>query len=323
MKHISRILSLILSLSLLSTSAQAGKWKTNNGTSSRFELTLGGGYSKLGYTFQNNSRYSDLTAKSIGSWSAKAHIGYQFFFTRWMGIGLGANFQRYGGGILLNGQVHYNEVTDTDGEMYNHTLSLTSWKQQEQLYMVEIPLSLCFAIPVRDVLSITLELGGQYGIPVIANYKGTGETTHTAYYPQWHLTLHDQPDHGFYTESGFTPKDKIQHMTAWSLFGKLGVAIPVADQIELLVQAYGHYHLTTPIVVSDNQTLGFRNDREGMNGAHYFMKDYSSLATTGIAKTDPKPFSAGLEVGVRFIIPHKSTHCLCRWYDNGPVTWVK
>jgi len=316
-------LPLILALAFASQTAYSGSWKTYNGTSSRLEVSLGGGYSQLGYQFDKSSLpYPNLDVKATGSWSAKAHLGYRFFFTNWVGLGVGANFQRYGGAPQLDGTITYNGVTDTDGERYNHTVQLHKWQQRDEIYMVEIPVSLCFAIPVQQAMSITLELGGLYGIPVIKSYTGHGEITHTGYYEPWHLTLHDQPDHGFYTESSFAPKGSLSTQNAWAVFGKLGVAVPVAEHLELLVQAYAHYYLTSPIKVQEGGRLGFRNDREGMQQVHYFMSEYESLSTLGITKADPKPFNIGLEVGLRYSIPHKSRHCLCRIYDNGTVPWA-
>lgn len=318
-----KIVILISALLVLPAAVHASHWQTENGTSSRFEVTVGGGYTALGYQFDNNLLPATMSVKNTGSWTVKGHIGYQFFFLKWMGIGVGANFQRYGGAAQLDGNMVWNKVTDTDGEMYNHTLSLNKWKQKDQIWMVEIPVSLCFAIPLNNVF-LTLEAGGMYGIPVIHNYKGDGTTQHTGYYEPWHLPLHDQPDHGFYTEKGFHPDGDIKTKSGFAIFGKIGVAIPMTDHLQLLVQAYGHYYLSSIVTTSDGNTFGFRNDRASMQDAHYFMEDYSSLSTTGLIKKDPKPWNVGVEVGIRLVFPHRSRHCNCNWWDSGQnVTWAK
>lgn len=277
-----------------------------------FELTIGGGYSSLGY---NAKKVTDnLVPSSSGSYALGAHIGYNWFFTEYVGLGIGVDAQRYGHSTSLNGTLTWQGVTDTDGELYDHRLALNSWKENQQYWNVEIPLSLVFSFPIREKVYITAQIGAKYCMPISGSYSGAGVLTHSGYYQPWNLTLEDKPNHGFYTESDFHPKGNMPSRHYWSIFAKLGVAIPIADQLDLLIQANINGAITPCVKEGEQQLIGFRNDRAGQEQTHYFMNDYTALYNTEFTNGAIKPFSAGLEIGIRYTIrsnKRRSYPCRC------------
>ena len=311
MRKITVIIALFILLPLWA--AETGRYHSRGNA---FEITVGGGYSSLGYKVNNVA--DQLASKTSGSYSLQVHIGYNWFFCEYAGLAVGADIQHYGQKATLNGLLTWSGVTDTDGEKYDHLLNLNNWTEQQNYWAVEIPVSFVFSFPVvQDKLYITAQVGGKYGIPLSAKYAGSGALTHSGYYAPWGLTLADKPNHGFYTEQGFTPKGTLPKKNYWTVFAKVGVAIPLVEHLDLLVQGYFNYALTAIGQSGSNVALGFRNDRPGQEEAHYFMQNYTDLSNTSVITGSFKPWSAGLEIGIRYTIPTKKTNKYpCRCLNN-------
>ena len=285
---------------------------TDHSRGHSLEVTVGGGYSSLGY--KPNS-FETLDASSSGSYNLQAHIGYNFFFIEYMGVGIGADIARYGHTTTLKGELVYAGVTDTDGERYDHHVSLHDWDESQDLWALEVPLSLVFSIPIQDRVYITAQVGGKCGVPVASNYKGSGTITHYGYYEPWDLTLSDMANHGFYTNKDFAPKGKWDSQIYWSVFAKAGVAIPLIEHLDLLVQVYFNYALTKASQEGEEYgVVGFRNDRADGAAIHTFMPEYTDLRNTPVITSTYKPWSVGAEVGIRYTIPmrqHSKYPCRC------------
>lgn len=274
---------------------------------SAFEIGIGAGYGTLGA--KSGEAMPGTQVNTPGSWSMSAHAGYSFFFCDYVGIGVGADVTRHGQRIGIDGEQVWRGVIDTDGERYDHHMILNGWSEAQETWYIEIPVSLKANIPAGRVY-IMLEAGGKYGLPISTKYSGSGTTTHYGYYEPWDLTLRDMPDHGYYTEEGFRPTGEIEGLkNRWSVFGKVGVGIPLNDWLDLTAQLYGQYALTAIGTAGGEENLGFRNDRPGQAEAHYFMSDYTSALHTQMVKGDMKPWNIGVEIGLRFVIPHRQKEC--------------
>lgn len=280
-----------------------------------FEVSAGAGYASLGY--EVNTIAGQLASKTAGTYSAQAHIGYNWFFSEYAGFAIGVDAQHYGQSATLDGLLHWNGVTDSDGELYEHILELRKWSERHDYWTIEVPVSFVFSIPVHNVVYITTQIGGKYGLPLSANYTGNGSLTHTGYYKPWNLTLSDKPNHGFYTEENFKPKGTLPSKSYWTVFAKAGVAVPLIEHLDLLVQAYFNYALTNIAEKGQDEPIGFRNDRAGQEQNHYFMSNYTDLHNTAVI-TDPfKPWAVGLEIGIRYTIAHRSkSKYPCRCLKN-------
>lgn len=130
------------------------------------------------------------------------------------------------------------------------------------------------------------------------------------------MTLTDKPNHGFYTEEHFQPKGTLQKKNYWTVFAKAGVAVPLVEHLDLLVQAYFNYVLTNISDKGQNGLVGFRNDRPEQEQTHYFMTDYIDLSNTGVITEAFKPWSTGLEIGIRYTIAPKKAHYPCKCLEN-------
>lgn len=310
------LLILILAACTTVLSAKGYSMKKYHSRGSAFELAVGGGYGSLGYqAFEVEKPWTNTVS---GRPSGYVHFAYDYFFCEYVGLSLGADFTRYGSALRFSGLQQWNDVVDTDnflgfgiGEKYNHILMINKWQEIQSVSYVEVPLSLKFSAPAGEVYVIG-EVGAKLGIPVLRSYHGKGSLTHTGYYEPWNLTLDGVYGHGFYTEENYRPSGTFEDKTLkWSVFAKLGVAIPLVEHLDLTVQAFGQYAFTGAQVGGEG-VPGFRDDREGFAMAHYFMSPYYTMLASGLAKGVAKPWHAGLELGIRYTIPHrKKMPCMC------------
>ena len=132
-----------------------------------FDFGIGAGYSTLGYKTQSTDL---LNANATGSWGMRANIGVNYFFNNYFGIGIGAAFTRYGGGMSLNGTMLWEGVTDTDGERYNHHLRLNNWREIQQQLFLAPNLTLQAVIPA-DRARVLIRFGAEYAACLQASYS--------------------------------------------------------------------------------------------------------------------------------------------------------
>lgn len=274
------------------------------------ELSGGGGLSNMGVTAAANDQHN-LKIKSLSSYTYTGHIGLAYMINPYIGLGVGADFTRIGGGVGLTGNMRWDNVGDTERERYNHIAVLNDWKEQQQMLLVEIPIGLRFGAAVGSAVEFTGEAGLRIGLPIQTDNDLAGSVTHQGEYDPWALLLNRVDNHGFYT-ADFAAQPAISARTSYSLYAKLGIQTPIKDDVVWFYsQVYGAYALTNALALGDLD-LGFRNDNMGQDDAHAFMADYSSAYDTRyIAKV--RPFQLGLEVGLRFFLfpkQHFPCHCV-------------
>ena len=278
-----------------------------------FDLSLGVGYSTLGYHVQSADMF---TANATGSWGMRAGVGVSYFFSDYFGMGIGASLTRFGGGMSLKGSMVWEGVTDTDGERYDHLLQINRWRETQQQLFLAPNLTLQSAFPVGNVRML-LRLGAEYAFSLQASYRGYGELTHTGYYHFGNLTLHDIDKYGFYTTDRFQPSGELDaDVQQVSVIGAVGVGIPMAKKIELSIAveaAYAVWSSAAPSAGGQNP-IGFHENVSSQGGQdyHYFIPDYVSLTTTSLVNGKIRPFYIGLQVGLRFcILQRKRYPCMC------------
>lgn len=295
----------------------------NSSQSLSFDVSVGAGYSRLGY----QTAETDLKASTIGDYGLNAHIGANYFFTTYLGIGLGADFTRYGQSLSLGGALTWDGVTDTDaegdisGERYDHTLTLHQWRERQQQLYVAPQVMLLSVVPFSHA-SLIIEAGVEYAFCVQSSFSAKGDIEHTGYYDKWGLTLHDVPAHGFYRTTDFAPKgdlaDRFAKRQQLSVVGRIGVLIPLARSLDLRLDALCKYAVYGSPDVSNiaggDTEMGFHENAtsESVRDPHYFIPEYSTLTATSVVGGKYFPLLVGLEVGIRYRIPlGKSSPCRC------------
>lgn len=282
------------------------------------------GYSSLGYGTEVGI---PLLARAESNYSLGAHLGMSVFFGEYVGLSLGGDITRYGGGLGLNGDLRWDGVVDTDGEDYCHVLTINSWRERQFATYVAPQLMLLGQIPAGAV-RVSLGVGAEYGFLVGASYKASGLLTHTGYYAPWDLTLKDMPAHGFFTSDALRPSGRLEPLShagqlsrgqQLALVAKTGVLIPVAEHWDITLHAVAKYTILTGSGVGGEQSIGFQEDPD----AHYFIPQYAPLIRTYVACGTMKPWTVGLEVGARYTLSayKRSGHKKCNCRNDVFVPW--
>jgi len=269
----------------------------------------------MGYRMDNKLQ-PDLSARQNGSYGFNAHIGYGFQFNRFIGVGIGADFARYGSQATLKGNALWQGVTDTDGELYNHITAVSNWKDMQEVYMVEVPLALYLRFPIATDVRLFAELGAKLGLPIMSKGSYSGNLQHSGFYEPWMLTLSDMPSHGFYSSTMQSNYDLRTNKMTVAGFVKIGVEAPVDElhHVWIFGAIYCTMHFMPAVTTDHAAPLGWHNDTDNADqlAAHAFMNDYYPVYMTDITRGNVNPLAVGAEIGVRFRFSHFKKHrCMC------------
>ena len=285
------------------------------GVSSFVEVSVGGGWSSLGYELDNSAQPS-LSVHQNGSYGLNAHIGYGLQFTRLIGVGIGIDISRYGGTGVINGNAIWQGVNDTEGEAYNHITAVDHWIDKQNMLLLEIPLSIYLRFPIAHYVRLYVQPGVKACIPIKSSGSYSGSLRHMGEYEAWGLTISDVPNHGFYS-SAMEGKYDLQPQVAIAAFLKIGIegALDKSHNVWLYGALYGSFHCMPAFkTASEASSIGWRNDTQEkeMYNAHYFMSDYTPIINTDLMRGKPIPMAVGAEIGLRFRFPHiKPRRCMC------------
>ena len=262
--------------------------------SHNIDITAGGGIGSLGYDLQGGRQYPAYT------WSAG--LGYTWFFVPETGLQTGVQLTRLGSVASLTGSYVWQDLlTDASGDQYEHRMAFADWYEQQEAYLLEIPLGFTLHHYGRNNprAGVYAALGAKLQIPLFADYRHhSGSVTHSGYYPYWDLTLQDLPDR-FITEQTDVPQQGsfLQHLNRWNaaVYMELGTTIRCGAHTELIISAYGQYTVTDLLAtpVGRLTSLGFANSRNG----YTFMPEYHGLIGTK-AVTALHPWTAGIKLGL-------------------------
>ena len=180
-----------------------------------FSINVGGGASSL--------QTKPTEGNDLWSWTGAAGLGYRFFFSRHWGIGTGANFAIYNGGISIKNYNQAQTATNiSTGSVFDFLVSSPNYKGTIQTMMVTIPLMLQYQ--GADKTAFYVALGGKVGIPVSAKEQPKGDITTKGYFPNINVTYEDLPEYGFVTNQPFPEnKTNISLKTAFMVSAELGV----------------------------------------------------------------------------------------------------
>ena len=274
------------------------------------ELSAGGGWSTLTYSLKDVPE--SLTASQTGSYGLSFHVGGGLMFNSYVGLGTGVDVSRYGATAHMSGEMVWRDVTDSDGERYDHYTQVNRWDDRQELYYVEVPLALYFLIPTPSIVSVSVEIGVKYAYPFLRNASYHGNVSHRGQYGDWGMTVTDMPNHGFYT-TDLSGKSSLSLQHQVTAFAKLGVMLPISQQIYFFSHLYASCGLRKAIATGDSDTeLGFREETDDAAEMHYFMNPATSVLATNMPSGTFLPVSVGLEIGVRFCFASRGKKYPCR-----------
>ena len=257
---------------------------------------LGLGYSQHGYSLQGAD---DSNSGFLG---ATLGLNYAYYFHENWGVMVGVAFDYFGDKATLNSMYEWQGQIDTDGEMYDHRVYAHDWTEYQHIGQVAIPVGIQMMYPVNkkeQPTKIYAGLGVQVGLPVLKQYKASsGSIEHRGWYPQWNMEVADQTDRDFYTEqTGDMPTGDKMSLKAVTVgvYADLGVAIPIAQQWDLLLGAFAK--VTCNNIYDGSKELGWRNEDAVLPyRQHTFMEDYAGVESTTQAEA-VRPWMVGVKIG--------------------------
>ena len=284
------------------------------------ECHASAGVGSLGYELNGGSTFL------APSFSAGA--GYTWFFLPSAGFQTGILFTSLSTTAVLIEPMKWTtwqdgrRLTDYMDEEYTHIASFTDWREEQQIWLLQVPIGMRFRFfpavsygnAAESRLWLHVAAGALLTLPVRSHYTHTsGEITHTGWYPQWNLLLHDIPGR-FETE----PYTRLQesftsHLRSFSvaLYAEAGVLWRLGERTELSVAAYAQWmpqNFSQPTSGPDAQ-LGFANE----SNRYTFMNEYHGLIGTDKAGA-MHPWSVGLKASVAIWTGRtkmQKKRCLC------------
>lgn len=235
-----------------------------------------------------------------------AGAGYTFFFHPNVGLQTGLSFSRIASTARLTEPMEWSQwqdgsaLTDYMGDLYTHRTAFEGWKEQEQAYLIEVPLGLRFRY-FKDKDSragLHAALGAKAAIPVWANYRNhSGTLIHTGWYEQWQLLLYDLPGRFEREEVRAQEENMTRRLRTINaeLYGEIGIAIRINVHYELYIAAFGQYTVNdmNSTAKADRGALGFRDE----TNRYPFMNEYKGLVGTDRVGAI-HPWIAGVKVGL-------------------------
>ncbi len=199
-----------------------------------FSINAGGGISSL--------QTKPTEGKDLWNWTGQAGLGYHFFFSPHWGIGIGANFAIYNGGMSIDDYSKTQTTTNPSGTAFEFQVSSSDYKEPVQTMMVTIPLMVQYQTTGKTAFYAAL--GGKVGIPVSATGKTEGSFTTKGKYDIINVTYQDLPDYGFVSDQAFPENETdLTLKTAFMASAELGVKWRLGAKTSLYTGLYADYGL--------------------------------------------------------------------------------
>lgn len=248
-------------------------------------FNLGGGMHSLSY--------STPYAKSKGAIGFTINGGYNYYFSKSLGISLGIGINSFGCSGESDGLMTSPSV-DKESADYEHRNYLTHWSEKQSGYMLGIPLGIIYRNNITTKFGLSATLGVKYLIPVKATYEVTGgNLVSTGYYSQWNAELENLPQYGFPVLNS-KPSGEVKLKSGLSFNADLGVTFSIAERRSLYLGGYLDYGLTD--MAKPQEDLPF-----GSKGI------YTSIVAVSGATDKIIPISCGLKIGISLGMKGKST----------------
>lgn len=268
---------LIIGLSLLLyTNIQAQE------TGHHLYLNTGGGLHNLSYDLKNGNEK--------GSCGYSFNAGYGYFFNEHWGVQAGLGLQSFKPTATLNYQTGLPS-TDADGTAYEYRTFYNSWKEQQRLLFLDIPLGVQYRYKLNEKFRLLASAGLKISVPIKTTYKSTGgEIITTGFYSQWNVELKEMPQHGFNNITDQLKGD-VSLKTSYSGFADLGALYGLAPRLDLYAGGSISYGLNN--MLKSDKKLVYQQDGV-YNGV--LASDQTDKART---------VSLGLKVGVLWRFGYK------------------
>lgn len=202
----------------------------------------GGGISTLGYQL----RYGTQTPGYGGT----AGLGYTYFFSNNVGLGLGVDLALYSAtASLADRRLPTFDTRDKDGLPISITSTIRSYTETQQATYIHVPLHLQFQSSGKHKFYAQLNLASKVGIPLSATYSTSDVVIHNdGQYPGY-ASLGENIEEpradgiGTFTEKSVS-NGKLELDIAYTLAAEIGAKWRLSDSWSLYTGVYVDYSVT-------------------------------------------------------------------------------
>ncbi len=152
----------------------------------------------------NKDVFSNDNWQAEGAIGYSGGIGYTYYLRKSIGVFGGLSLTNYKTNLKLeNFSIETNtlQLVDRDNDVYYRYIQ-ADVEEQNSLTYLDLSLGVNMNKYLKgNAFGIYLGAGGQFSYLFMSKYKITGSSTHTGYYPEYHVVLYDLPDYDFTSEN--------------------------------------------------------------------------------------------------------------------------
>jgi hypothetical protein len=161
---------------------------------------------------------SDLEIEEISSsdkmtFSGSFDIGY--YISKHFGIKTGLGYASYDTRLNLDAYQNRLNLRDSENESYELRVTASALSESQSVNIMNIPLTIVLHIPLSNVVSIFVEPGINFAIPLNYNFSNSGLFTYKGYYPEYNVILENLPNHGFSSNTIIDTEDQLELKGSW------------------------------------------------------------------------------------------------------------
>lgn len=152
----------------------------------------------------NKDVFGDDNWQAEGGIGYNGGIGYTYYLRKSIGVFGGLSLTNYKTNLKLeNFSIETNtlKLEDKDGDEYYRYIQ-SDVEEQNSLTYLDVSLGANLNKYLKEnAFGIYLGTGCQFSYLFMSKYNITGSSTHTGYYPEYHVVLYDLPDYDFTAEN--------------------------------------------------------------------------------------------------------------------------
>jgi hypothetical protein len=221
---------------------------------------------------------------SVTNGSISPGLGYQlsidgkFFFLKNLGLGIGIGYATYTSQGELETYASNTPAIDDVGESFEYRVTASGFKEKFDLSAIEIPVFLTFGKSRTGKFGLQANAGLKVSLPITATYQCTeGALETSGYYVSNNVLYANMPNHGFETIDKVSYSGKLSTNMAYSLFGSLGINIPIG-KMGLNLGVYGSYGLNSILKPTSKLLIDYPGNYNSLSS----LSEKISLLSAGV-----------------------------------------
>lgn len=223
------------------------------------------------------------------------NFGFEFkVYTRNPKINYGARllYSTYKTSVsLLDYKQQTVYLSDIDNDQFYLSMNANKLNENVSVSFIEIPIFYSYThqlLNMKRINHIYANIGPSFGIQISNNYTSTGLSTHTGYYPEYHVVLYDIPEYGYLSNYNYDVEGKTK-IKSFNVSGMLeaGVNFYIANKLSLDAGVFAN--------------IGLLNLSEN-NESYYYSSALNAYNSVLDSRSKIKTSSYGLNLCIKYKI---------------------